>query len=281
MGNINYDSFYKFLASLGIILIALPFTAILFLFTDSFNLQISEADLAGYTKTAQEVIRLKQSTPLLIEKWYVWIIFAILIITGIKLTHIGLTKWHEIQKIDDICKQMEKEKMEKEINEKTVNMSDSQIIQKKKEEVREEQTNLENVTSESSSFIAQSLLIEQKYFNLLKSSNPSWLIRHNIRIDKYEYDMIVFSDQLFEKDYIYEIKYMRNSITSGRINQCREQMKKLKQNFIEKFNRIPYMVLVIVVPDDAYEQTLGTVEKIEKWNNYSIEVRKESELPNM
>lgn len=68
MGNINYDSFYKFLVSLGIILVILPLTVLIFLTTNSFDLQITAADLTQYTPTAQKVIAWRQSLPLLIEE---------------------------------------------------------------------------------------------------------------------------------------------------------------------------------------------------------------------
>lgn len=280
MDKINYESFYKFLVSLGIILVALPFTIILFLFTDSFNLQISEADLIGYTKTAQTVIRLKQSVPLLIEQWYTWLIFIILFIVGIKLICIGLTKWHELQKIDDICKQLEKEKLEKEISEKTADLSVKEIIQKNTDATFSEQMTQNGNSISKQSFAAiEGFLIEQRFFSFIQSTRQSSLVKHNIRIGSCKYDVVAFSTQLFEKDYVYEVKYMRKGITANRIEQFREQMTKLKQTFSENLNRIPYMVLAIIVPDDTYEQTLSIVQKVEKWNNYSIEVMKESELP--
>ena len=38
------------------------------------------------------------------------------------------------------------------------------------------------------------------------------------------------------------------------------------------------MTLSIVVPDKMYEHTVNIAEQIEKWNNYSIEILKESDL---
>lgn len=282
MEHINYDSFYKFLTSLGIIIAVIPFAAVLFLFTDSFNLQISETDLVEYTKTAQDVIRLKQSIPLLVEKWHIWIIFAFILFGGIALTCIGMKKWYELQKLDDICKKRDADKAMETIRKNTVDMSDEQIIQKNTDDMFGGQNIQNDIYSRSASSVAMKcFLIEQKFFNLVKSTNRSRLVKCNIMIGDCEYDMVVFSTQLFEKDYVYEIKYMRKDITSGRIERYREQMKKLKQNFAEKLNRIPYMVLAIIVPDDLYEHTLNNVGKIEKWNNYSIEVLRESELPEM
>lgn len=104
MGNINYDSFYKFLVSLGIILVILPLTVLIFLTTNSFDLQIAEADLAQYTQTAQKVIAWRQSLPLLIQEKCTWWIIGGFSICGVCLILYGLIKWHELQKIDDICK---------------------------------------------------------------------------------------------------------------------------------------------------------------------------------
>lgn len=267
MGNINYDSFYKFLVSLGIILIVFPCTAILFLFTDSFNLQISDSDLATYTETAQKVIKLKQSIPLLIEKWYVWLVFAIFVIAGFIFIFCGLKQWHELQKLDDICKKREAEKVMKAVNQNTVEMSDDQIIQK-------------NTHHEStSSIVMKGFIVEQRFFNLIKNTKDSYLVKSNIMIGNCEYDVVAFSNQHFAKDYIYEVKYWRKEVTLNRIEQCREQMQKLKDNFSEKLNRIPYMVLAIIVPDELYEHALNTVQKVKKWNNYSVELIKESDLP--
>ena len=71
MGNVNYDSFYKFLVSLGIVLIILPLAFLTFMITNSFDLQIIEADLNKYTQTAQDVIKWRQSIPMLVKEKYV------------------------------------------------------------------------------------------------------------------------------------------------------------------------------------------------------------------
>ena len=280
MVNVNYDSFYKFLVSLGIIMCTLPVTILLFLFTDSFNLQISEADLSEYTKTAQNVIRMKQFTPLLIEKWYTWLISAIFFLAGFFLICLGMKKWYQLQKFDDIRKKREAQEAMEAIKKHTTDMSDEQIIQKNAFDMSDEQIiQNHNIPESTNSIAMKGFLVKQKYFNFVKSTKRTYLIKRNIIIGRCEYDIVAFSNRLFEKDYVYEIKYMRKGITSGRIERCRENMEKLKNNFSETLNRIPYMVLAIVVPDEVYEHTLSITNNIEKWNNNSIEVIKESELP--
>ena len=253
MVNVNYDSFYKFLVSLGIIMCTLPVTILLFLFTDSFNLQISEADLSEYTKTAQNVIRMKQFTPLLIKKWYTWLISAIFFLAGFFLICLGMKKWYQLQKFDDIRKKREAQEAMEAIKKHTTDMSDEQIIQKNAFDMSDEQIiQNHNIPESINSITMKGFLVEQKYFNFVKSTKRTYLIKRNIIIGRCEYDIVAFSNRLFEK---------------------------LKNNFSETLNRIPYMVLAIVVPDEVYEHTLSITNNIEKWNNNSIEVIKESELP--
>ena len=266
MGNINYDSFYKFLVSLGIILVILPLTVLIFLTTNSFDLQITEADLAQYTQTAQKVIAWRQSLPLLIQEKCIWWIIGGCSICGVCLILYGLIKWHELQKIDDICKKREAEKQREAIEKNTVKMSDEQIIQK---------TTFEDGPSAT---VMKKFLIEQKFFDIVKNSKKAYIVKSNIMIGTFEYDIVAFANKKYEKDYVYEVKYLRNNISLHRIEQCREQMKKLRTNFSEKLNRIPYMILAIVVPDEMYEHTVNIAKRVEKWNSYSIEILKESDL---
>ena len=90
MGNVNYDSFYKFIVSLGIILMMLPFAVLIFLVTNSFDLYVTKTDLAQYSKTAQKVINWRQSLPLLIQEKFIWWIVGVCSIAGVALIIYGL-----------------------------------------------------------------------------------------------------------------------------------------------------------------------------------------------
>ena len=132
-------------------------------------------------------------------------------------------------------------------------MSDEQIIQKNAFDMSDEQIiQNHNIPESTNSIAMKGFLVKQKYFNFVKSTKRTYLIKRNIIIGRCEYDIVAFSNRLFEK---------------------------LKNNFSETLNRIPYMVLAVVVPDEVYEHTLSITNNIEKWNNNSIEVIKESELP--
>lgn len=266
MGNVNYDSFYKFIVSLGIILMMLPFAVLIFLVTNSFDLYVTKTDLAQYSKTAQKVINWRQSLPLLIQEKFIWWIVGVCSIAGVALIIYGLKKWHELQKLDDLCKMREAEKQKEAIEKNTVQMSDEQIIQKA-------------VFDEGpSTNVMKGFIIQQKFFEFIKDTKKEYIVKSNIMIGKFEYDVIAFSNKAFEKDYVYEVKYLKRNLSSHQIEQWREKMEKLKTNFSTMLNRIPYMTLTIIVPDEIYENALNAAKKVQKWNNYSIEILQESEL---
>lgn len=268
MGNINYDSFYKFLVSLGIVLIILPLTFLTFIITNSFDLQIKEADLSKYTKTAQEVITWRQSIPLLVKEKYVWFIAAGSVFVGVWLIIYGLVKWYKLQQIDDICKEYEADKLMKDIEKRTEKMSDEQTAKKA------------GAGYASAPLAVKGFMIEQKYLDYVKSIKPKYVVESNVMIGKLEYDVVAFAMDRFEKDYIYEVKYLKSNITTQRIEEYREQLKRSRTNFSNTFNRLPYMTLAIVVPDEMYESAVNAVKPIHKWNNYSIEISRESDLLN-
>ena len=268
MGNVNYDSFYKFLVSLGIVLIILPLTFLTFMITNSFDLQIIEADLSKYTQTAQDVIKWRQSIPLLVKEKYVWFLAAGIGIMGICLVIYGLVKWYKLQQIDDICKEYEANKLMKDIEKRTEKMSYEQTAKKA------------GAGYESAPLAAKVFMIEQKYLNYVKSIKPKYVVESNVIIGKLEYDVVAFARDRFEKDYVYEVKYLTSNITTQRIEEYREQLERSRTNFSNTFNRLPYMTLAIVVPDEMYESAVNAVKPIHKRNNYSIEISRESDLLN-
>ena len=268
MGNVNYDSCYKFLVSLGIVLIILPLTFLTFMITNSFDLQIIEADLNKYTQTAREVIKWRQSIPLLVKEKYVWFIAAGIGIMGICLVIYGLVKWYKLQQIDDICKKYEADKLMKDIEKRTEKMSDEQTAKKA------------GAGYESASLAVKVFMIEQKYLDYVKNIKPKYVVESNVIIGKLEYDVVAFARDRFEKDYVYEVKYLTSNITTQRIEEYREKLERSRTNFSNTFNRLPYMTMAIGVPDEMYESAVNAVKPIQKRNNYSIEISRESDLLN-
>lgn len=145
-------------------------------------------------------------------------------------------------------------------------MSDEQIIQK---------TNFEYGPSAT---VMKGFIIEQKFFDFVKNTKKTYIVKSNIMIGTFEYDVVAFVNKTFKRDYVYEVKYLKNNISLHQIERYREHMKKLRANFSEELNRLPYMTLAIVVPDKMYEHTVNIAKQIEKWNNYSIETLKENDL---
>jgi len=92
------------------------------------------------------------------------------------------------------------------------------------------------------------------------------------------FDIVAFSNNYFDKDFVYEIKYIYKNITTNDIRQYQDNMRKLRKTFSEETNHLPYMVLTLITQDSLYEYTKEIVQEVKKQNNYSIEVIKESQL---
>lgn len=276
MDKINYDNFNKFLVSMGIIFIILPFSGFVFICSDSFDLLIPKDELLTYTETAQMVIALKQSIPLFMKHKLVWIVAIFIVLIGLLMLGIGLVGWHGQQKKEDTLKDLEVRQKKAEIEKITDTMSDEQII--------ENMVKNSAVVSDSSELygeinnIVKYMMIEYRFFNYIKSNKFDYIVKRNVVMEKCEFDVVAFAKSSFAKDYIYEVKYIYHNITISKINEYRNRMKEQKKIFSEQTNHLPYAVLVLIVIDDLYEDVKNKTKKLEKWNNYAIHIVRESEL---
>ena len=127
MDTLQYDSFYKFLVSLGMLLITLPVLAFLYVLNMDCKL-ISQSD---YDNLSQISIQRIQNNANLLDftTTIMPVASIVLIITGLTLIIIGCCKWYSIQKeLDELRallteKDAEIEKLKGE-NEKAKNESE-------------------------------------------------------------------------------------------------------------------------------------------------------------
>ena len=106
-------------------------------------------------------------------------------------------------------------------------MSDEQILQK---------TNFKDGPRTAA---MKGFIIEQKFVDFVKNTKKTYIVKNNIMIGTHEYDVVAFANKTFEKDFVYEVKYLRNNISLHQIERYREQLKKLRTNFSEELNRLP------------------------------------------
>lgn len=87
-----------------------------------------------------------------------------------------------------------------------------------------------------------------------------------------EYDVVARGKGFLDKDYIFEIKYLKSMITERWYTRTIEQIEKQSQNYSEKTNRLPYRQIIIVTEKENHVQVKDFINKQNKMNNLKVSV---------
>ena len=104
MDNLQYDSFYKFIISVGIVLIVAPLFYLHYLVSGSYDIMISQEEANNLSQISSDFLSIKiQYIHAIFE--YLPIVCLVSISIGIFFTLWGSLKWLHIQKtLDKITK---------------------------------------------------------------------------------------------------------------------------------------------------------------------------------
>ena len=104
MDKLKYDSIYKFIVSLGIIVIVLPFIIAYYFFNNNEIILINQEQISKLTEISVKIVEFKQSFILNLINQIVYIGIAVIIIEiiGVILIVMGLILWHKnVQDIEN------------------------------------------------------------------------------------------------------------------------------------------------------------------------------------
>lgn len=210
MEKLQYDSFHKFIVSLGIILITLPIVGYIF-FIKSEPIILNQNDFNTLSTFSLKMIN---------EKWIMIETFTrilpflsiILFLSGSILIIYGCKKWGKIQKqLDD---QIGYDTTIKKFNVQKMNILEIKF--KTAKELLEENNSedcgiITNSTmSTSQKHILKYIKIEDLCFSKIsKKYSKEYNLKRYLRIGKYEYDFIGISKK-DNIDLIFEVKYWNN-----------------------------------------------------------------------
>ncbi len=96
MDKLQYDSLYKFLVSLGLIMIVFPVAALVYLLNSELIL-ISQDELESLSDLSQKMLANRDELLLLLRCIFPWLAFAFIFV-GIFFLVYGLYKWKQVQK---------------------------------------------------------------------------------------------------------------------------------------------------------------------------------------
>ena len=246
MDKLQYDSFYKFLVSLGMLLITLPVLAYLYILNTNYKL-ISQNDYDNLSEIS--IQRMNDNLKLLdFTTTIMPVVSIVLIVTGLVLIIIGCCKWYSIQK--ELDEQIKSDTITKKIN--ATQLSSSETVEKVANEISTEQNNSTNVSSDR---VVRYMQIEDncyKYFS--KKLSRRYLLKQNLRIGRLEYDIIALSKHT-KNDLIFEIKYWTiTNITNNRLEHLITNVKYMCENYKSNTDRNCKSVIVIVAPKEKIEK---------------------------
>lgn len=279
MDKLQYDNLYKFLVSLGIVLIILPVAALIFLLNME-PILINQVDYDSLSEFSLQMMANRNE----ITFYFISVFprFAVgLIVAGVGVLIIGIVKWVGLQKNLDKKSFADTEAALQALN--ALTMSNAEVISKADEEVKEAAV-IESSTSPfppdetaRSSAIDKYIKIENLCFNYFtKRYAKKYSFERNIRMGKYCYDFIGVS-KLDNIDLVFQIKYIKVAAgNSRRICDIFERVYNSGTNYETIAHRNFKCVVVIVTPKEELPRLENIVEtycKAHRENASRIEIK--------
>ncbi len=208
MNKLEYDNLYKFLVSLGIILIVLPVAVWVYVCTVN-PILISKQEFELLSEFSLNIINTR-------SRWttvfiYVFPIVAVIsVVVGAKLFHDGLSKWINVQ--NNLDKKLDAEATMQTLT--LLEMTSKEVAEKIEEEVKESDESASEHTGTMTYTVSKTSI--DKYMQIEELSSKYierkflglYDFKRNIRIGHYGYDIIGVSKNS-NIDLVVEVKYCR------------------------------------------------------------------------
>lgn len=272
MEKLQYDSFYKFLVSLGLVLIITPFIGVYYLLNYSNENLLT---VNKYTELSQKSFGIIEKKENILNLFltlapYIFIFTTIL---GIFLLIYGIIKWKNLQKeIDEqttIKTKVERTQLEK--------LTANEVLQKIESE---EEINTKD-KKQIYNRIQDAIMAESFCFEYLSNQlSKDYIVEQNVRIDNSIFDIVALSKKN-KNDLIYEIKYYREKPDLHKYKYILDRLKKSKEVYEKSMNKTCKATLLIIIPSSSYERITRYLKNYQNQvlnSNIKIEYLKISEI---
>ena len=239
MEKLQYDSFYKFLISLGIVLIALPIIGY-FTFLQILNQSfITQSQYLEFSDFSIQLLEKRNQFYFLFFN-YAPILFLICFLLGINLFIYGAYKWRILQKEFDA--QTFLTTKEKQVN--LEKMSVSEILEKQIEEATEKMENSKDFS------IVHTIHMEELCYYYLKNCLPDFFnLQQNMKVMNMYFDVIASSSN---KDILYEIKYYKEMPLFDNFKKSVYQFESNCSKYSIHISKQIESIFLIILPEENY-----------------------------
>lgn len=269
MDKLQYDSLYKFLVSLGLIMIALPIAVLAYLLNSELVL-INQEDFETLSQLSKQMLTNREKLLVLLRCIFPW--FAVIfIILGMVLLAYGLYKWRQVQMNLDIklgaettIQTLNAMKMNpKEINRKIsaeIKESGGQAIYNTVNTPLSQQPNQN--TSETYTKIQHKYAeIEQKCFDYVVAKyGRKYHFTKNIQMGHYSYDLIGVSKK-DNVDILIELKYWPSPLPLSNVTRVFKRLSSAGVNYETISHRNFKTLLLVITPESQLLTIQSWLEK--------------------
>lgn len=255
MDKLQYDSFYKFIVSVGIVLIVAPLFCLHYLVSGSYDIIMTQEEANNLSEISSDFLSIKIQYVQNIFK-YLPIICIVFIIIGVIFTFWGCLKWLQIQKTLDQITKLDLEEKELHIQ----SMSAQEIAEKV---INEDIENHENSNSDSqitpsnstASFrIRKAFEIEDACYSYLKNKlKRKYNVHQNVKVGNCDYDIIA-SSKYNNIDLLYEIKYWNNPVSKATLARLVNQIEKRGISYENTAHRNFRFIILIISQEDCFSE---------------------------
>ena len=272
MEKLQYDSFYKFLVSLGLVLMIVPFIGVYYLLNYSNENLLT---VNKYTELSQKSFGIIEKKENILNLFltlapYIFIFTTIL---GIFLLIYGIIKWKNLQKeIDEqttIKTKVERTQLEK--------LTANEVLQKIESE---EEINTKD-KKQIYNRIQDTIMVEGFCFEYLSNQlSKDYIVEQNVRIDNSIFDIVALSKKN-KNDLIYEIKYYREKPDLHKYKYILDRLEKLKEVYEKSMNKTCEATLLIIISSSSYERITRYLKNYQNQvlnSNIKIEYLKISQI---
>jgi hypothetical protein len=264
MTKLEYSDFYRFLVSLGVVLISLSILFPWLFLREPFDTALKTSDIIEFTPTAQILIARRQNTAL----WFIqntsWI-SAVLAIGGFAFLIIGIIRWGKKQYLLDQREELETEKLEQEIELQRRELEPMTPVEIAEKGVKkaEEETRIDEAQKPSiGPRVQEYFRIETVLFDKLVECFGEDKVLTQQKIRQMPYDAILLFDDPQLTDVIIEIRSISTVFTSSRFNQTINQLVFQTETYTEATNRRVTTIPLFVFPEGNQDR-----EIVERWRS--------------
>ncbi len=279
MTKLEYADFHKFIASLGVALIALSFALPWLFFKEPFDLYIEQEKLVHLTPIAKQVIESRQKTIATLI-CLVPIFSLVIFLMGGFCLYRGLPKWKNRQDMEDAEASMSHEALKK-----SHSLSAEDIAEKGQLELEEigeskEARTIEKIQNSMDKGIVWSrppvlekyLQIENEAIARIEHTKPQnyELLSHR-RIAGREFDAVLASKTPNLPDILIEIKYFTKVPSKDVFYRIRDRLVSTEIDYKRETKRPAVGLLIILTKDQTISRSILT-----DWLRPILDLRKEA-----